>query len=134
MAANRAGDNWATAVLRYHTARCLRLDGKLSDAEQDASIAVTLAPRYTDALLELGRVYMDSSAFDQAIRTFQMALKVDRAHDLVESWLVRAHVQMKRVDADKASRQRTRQELMKADETEYCIAWRCVVQMSPRSA
>ena len=69
--------NGRNAELRYRYGALLRAQGRLSPALEQFREAVTLCPSYTKAWIKLGITQQDFGLVDQAIDSFEQAMKID---------------------------------------------------------
>jgi len=58
--------------------------GKMSQCIEDCTRALADDANYTKAYLRRGRAYMDTEQYDEAVRDYEAAFKIDRTHEIKE--------------------------------------------------
>eukprot|EP00928_Gymnodinium_smaydae_P031713 TRINITY_DN23192_c0_g1_i1.p1 TRINITY_DN23192_c0_g1~~TRINITY_DN23192_c0_g1_i1.p1 ORF type:complete len:1040 (-),score=169.04 TRINITY_DN23192_c0_g1_i1:75-3143(-) len=96
LAAIPVDDKWGRATLLGNRAACYRRDRSLHKAIADCNSALALFPRYARALFRRGACQLEVGLSDDATRSFEMLLRLDRSWPNLIDWLVRAAAQSRR--------------------------------------
>ena len=83
---------WASFLLRL---KCLQLK-KLKESIQDCTSALELDEKYFKAILRRAKSYMDLEMFDDAVRDYELANKMDRGNQEVRQLLQQAKLELKK--------------------------------------
>ena len=113
---------WNQAVWLVRKSQVERRGLDIEAATQSLQTALSLFPRYKDAIFNLGVVCLQGGRVHDAIMQFLSILSFDRSYPELSSWVVRAAAVQRRVQA--VLEPMKRRHLISQGETLTCIAWR----------
>eukprot|EP00941_MAST-03F_sp_MAST-3F-sp1_P003320 g3320.t1 len=89
---------WRKAFFHLRVAQCYRRVRSLPAAIKASRAALKIFPCYIDAHIELGIIHLDrgDGHYEEAIKSFERALKLDRSYKGIDEWLCRAHAHLRR--------------------------------------
>ena len=92
-------DKWGRATLHAARAACHRRARDFRQAVDDCDAALALFPNYARALFRRAACLIEAGRPEEAIKSLEVLLRVDRAWPNLCDWLVRAHALARRLDS-----------------------------------